>query len=462
MASTKIHSVHTTLVKSLAYISNFSKTEQGNLVETFGCSKDPDIAEKEFLETAELMGSGRSKVLAQHIVQSFKIGEISPEKALKVGREFCDRLLGGKYQYMLAVHTDKKHIHCHIVFNNVSMVDGKTFSYQNDRGKHKSWEKVRSLSDEICNENGLSVIEKAEKSKGKSYYEWDMHRQGQSFKTKLKYALDECIMQSENFEEFLQNAREKNIETVYNPNHKIDLKFRMSGQEKFTRAKTLGWYYETPQIKRRIEQFKLIKTGRSERTKSKIIDTNDSKFAENFGLKNWAEIKNMQEISKMINLLTEKKINTPKELEEASICDYSQRMKLVANLNELQHKIDDVTEIIKDLRTYKKYKSVMDEYRSLGRLRQGSFEKKYHTELSKFSDSKSRLKERYGTSKIPSEEALKHQKKELTEERESLNQTYKEVCKSLQELDTARATLDKFMEKSNEKNIPSRKKDELE
>lgn len=460
MASTKIHSVHTTLVRSLAYISNFAKTENGSLIETFGCSKDPDIAEKEFLQMADLKGSGRSKVLAQHIVQSFKIGEITPEKALEVGRELCDRLLGGEYQYMLAVHTDRKHIHCHIVFNNINMKNGKSFAYLNDRGKNKSWKKLRELSDNICKENDLSVIENPEKNKGKGYYEWDMNKRGLSWKSKLKFALDECIMQSDNFDDFLQKVREKNIEAVYNPNNKIDLKFRMPGQEKFTRAKTLGWFYETEQIKRRIKQFKLIKTGRSEHTSSKLIDTSEGKFAENFGLKNWAEIKNMQEISKMINILTQQNISSPQELESVCIADYGQRMKLVADLNELQHKIDDVSDVIKDVRTYKKYKSLMEEYRSLGKLKQKSFERKYHTELSKFSDSKSKLKELYGSEKIPTEETLKKQRKKLIEQRTALNENYKELCKKLRELDTARATLDNYLDK--EKDIQRIKKDELE
>lgn len=466
MASTNIHSVHTTLARSLAYISNSVKTENGSLVETFGCSKDPDIAEKEFLQMADLKGSGRNKVLAQHIVQSFKIGEISPEKALEVGGELCDRLLGGQYQYMLAVHTDKKHIHCHIVFNNVSMENGRTFSYQNDRGKHKSWEKVRSLSDEICKENGLSVIENPEKSKGKSHYEWDMNRLGLSWKSKLKNCIDECIMHSENFDDFLKKCGDFGIDYSYDPQHKIDLKFMLDEQKlsnpnaKFTRAKTLGWYYETEQIKRRIEQFKLIKTGRSEHTKPKITDTSEEKFAENFGLRNWAEIKNMQEVSKMINILTEQNISSTQELESVSISDYGQRMKLVTDLNDIQHKIDDVFDIIRDVRTYKKYKSVMEEYRSLSKFRQGGFEKKYRTELSKFSDSKGRLKERFGTAKIPSEETLKSQRNELIEQRDSLNERYKNLRKKIKDLDTARATLEQYKAKEIEKN--TRKKDELE
>lgn len=90
----------------------------------------------------------------------------------------------------------------------------------------------------------------------KNYYEWDMNRQGLSWKAKLKFAIDQVIKQSDNFEDFLQKCSESGIEIDYNPNHKIDLKFRMKGQQKWSRAKTLGWYYESKQIVRRIDMYK--------------------------------------------------------------------------------------------------------------------------------------------------------------------------------------------------------------
>ena len=82
------------------------------------------------------------------------------------------------------------------------------------------------LSDELCRENKLSVIENPETSKGKSHYEWDMNRQDISWKAKLKFAIDQVVKESENFEDFLLRCKAHNIEAVYNPNHKIDLKFR--------------------------------------------------------------------------------------------------------------------------------------------------------------------------------------------------------------------------------------------
>lgn len=115
-------------------------------------------SEKDFLDVRNSIGTGRGKIFAQHIIQSFKTNEITPEKAFEIGSELCDKFLKFEYQFLFAVHTDMKNIHCHILFNNVNMVNGKTFETLEDRGK-KSWKTLRRISDEICQKHGLSVIE---------------------------------------------------------------------------------------------------------------------------------------------------------------------------------------------------------------------------------------------------------------------------------------------------------------
>lgn len=107
----------------------------------------------------------------------------------------------------------------------------------------------------LCREHQLSVVENPELGKKQRWYEWSQEKQGLSWKSKLRYELDCLIMRSDSFEDFLDKCRANNIEVDYNPNRKIDLKFRMPEQQKFARAKTLGWYYETSQIKKRIENY---------------------------------------------------------------------------------------------------------------------------------------------------------------------------------------------------------------
>lgn len=462
MATTSIHSITTTQVRALAYITNEDKTDNGVLVSSFMCSEDPDKAEDDFMRIQNNIGTGRNKVLAQHIVQSFKPGEVTPEQALAIGKELCNRFLKNEYQYILAVHTDKKHIHCHIVFNNINMDNGKTFGTLEDRKNEPSWKKLREISDEICKENGLSIVAESDKNKGKSWYEWDKNRQGQSWKTQLKFNLDECITESESFNDFLSKVKEKGIEVNYNPEHKIDLKFRMAGQQKWSRAKTLGWYYETAQIKRRIEQYKLFRTGQTSfRQKTGIIDTSSEKYQLSKSLERWASIHNMKEASKVINILSNQGIDNISDIESKSINDFSERMKLVKELNGIQRSVDELSDVIKAVRKVKKYKPIQEEYKSQKSDKaKRKFAEKYAPDLEKYKAASAFLKAIYKDGKVPSEESLTRQRNELIEQRNNLNEKYKAISEQIKELDYARQTIDDYLR--NERDEKSRKKSTLE
>lgn len=123
MAATKIFPITSTEAKALAYIASPEKTDHGRLIFTSGCSENPYQASRDFAEV-RANGTGLNTVLSQHFIQSFSPGEITPERALEIGKELCEKFLKGEYQYFLAVHTDKNHVHLHCIFNNVNMYDG--------------------------------------------------------------------------------------------------------------------------------------------------------------------------------------------------------------------------------------------------------------------------------------------------------------------------------------------------
>ena len=176
---------------------------------------------------------------------------------MQIGEELCDRFLKGDYQYVLAVHTDKSHIHCHIIFNNTNLYNGLSFTTEHNQGKvsERSWAKLRKISDDICQEHGLSVIEP--KGKGVSHFERDMQIQGKSWKDKLRAKIAEVAFYSKDFEDFLRNCTASGIEYVYKPQNKVKLKFRLKdeGQQKFTRADTLGEEFTPERIAEQIEQI---------------------------------------------------------------------------------------------------------------------------------------------------------------------------------------------------------------
>lgn len=455
MAITNIHSIKTTLDKSIAYIINPSKTENGIYVNSYGCSADCQKATEEFL-TIRNMGTGRGDILALHIHQSFKGDEVTPEQAIKIGEELAEKFLKGKFQYIIATHTNTDNIHNHIIFNNVSFTDFRTFQYTENRQKC-CWKNLRNASDELCREHNISVIENPKES-GKCYFEWQQDIQGKSWKSKLRVIIDETIMESDNFEDFLDRIRKKNIECVYTPENKIKIKFRMQGQERFARGRTLGWYYDEPQIRRRIEQYRFLQSGVSQKAvKTKIIDTSSDVFQTSKGLLHWAEIQNMKETSKIINFLSVNNIRSETELESKATATYNERMMTVMSLNKMQQEIDRLSDTIRLLRAYRKYKPVYDGYRNSNKSKR--YFKEYQADIEKYEGIVRQMNSIYPDKKIPNLENLESQKRSLIQQRSEMNDTYKRIVAELKEIEFAQTTINDYIKNMNRS---QKRKQELE
>lgn len=193
------------------------------------------------------------------MIQSFAPGEVTPEQAMQIGEELCDRYLKGDYQYVIAVHNDKDHLHCHVIFNNTNLYNGLSFTTEHNQGRksERAWAELREISDEICAEHGISVISEPEKGHGVSHFERDMQKEGKSWKEKLRVRIAEVMLYSHDFKDFLEKCSECGIEYVYKPSNKVKLKFRLSGdgQQKFTRADTLGADFTPERITEQIAEI---------------------------------------------------------------------------------------------------------------------------------------------------------------------------------------------------------------
>ena len=191
------------------------------------------------------------------MIQSFAPGEVTPEQAMQIGEELCDRYLKGDYQYVIAVHHDKSHLHCHIIFNNTNLYNGLSFTTEHNQGRksERAWAELREISDEICAEHGISVIEPI--GKGVSHYENEMQKEGKSWKEKLRVRIAEVMLYSRDFADFLRNCTASGIEYVYTPQNKYKLKFKLSGdgQQRFTRADTLGADFTPERITEQIAEI---------------------------------------------------------------------------------------------------------------------------------------------------------------------------------------------------------------
>ncbi|MBQ3138637.1 MAG: relaxase/mobilization nuclease domain-containing protein [Ruminococcus sp.] len=447
MATTKLHGIRSTLNKSIEYIIDPWKTRNGSLVISNGCSTSGQTAQTEF-ENVRKQGSGRSKILAQHIIQSFAPGEITPEEAQVVGLEFCQKLLGENYQYILATHVDHEHIHNHIIVNNTNSNTHNTFETEFNQGKksERAWAKVRELSDEICKKYCLSVIQNPENNRGKTHYEWDMSRQGLSWKAKLKLAIDNAIKESDDFAVFLLKCAQNGILVYYNPEHTIDLKFMLAEQKernpraKFTRAKTLGWFYETEQIKSRIVHYK---KAMEYKPKARIVrvpvQVEDNKF-----IRDSIDRSNMKLTSKAMNILTKYGV-TAEEAKAESIAAFSERVALVQELNAISDEIKELEERPETLRKFWAFKPYYDEYKSLSGRKQEKYKKAHGGTLSDYHELKKKLLEWYPSGHVPTAEKLNKHIAELRKQSAQKNARYRAIKLKADELSQAANEIEQYL-----------------
>lgn len=437
MAYTKIHPIKSTVEKAIAYITNPEKTDEKIYVSSFACSEQTAFLE---FEKTRNKHHYSGKNLAYHCIQSFKPNEVTPEQAHKIGIQTADELLKGKYEYVISTHVDRGHIHNHLIICGVNFENGLSFGTEHDRKNNPAWKQLRKISDDICIENKLSVIEMPEKGYGKCYYEWLQDMKKNSYKSKLKNAIDSCVMNSDSFDDFLNR-----MQNEMNYEYKIrghSLSFRAEEQERFTRCsrKSLGWYYDPEQIKKRIDRQVKKRTATISKDTG-FYQINDDKAV---GLNRWAALKNMQEASRLLNFLSDYGVGSVEQLDEKISDMYDQRFDVVQKLNDYESSIIEQRELLKMLNTYWKMKAVHDEF-----LRSSSkekFKREHSKELSIFNSSKEWLREKYTGTTLPNRAVLEMKITEEETQREALLENYHDIKNSLNSLETAKGKIERYFE----------------
>ena len=352
MAVTKVHPIKTTLKKAIDYICNGNKTDDEIYVTTHLCSREN--AHKEFELTKKQFHS-RTKTLAHHLIQSFVPEEVVFEEAHQVGIELCERILGGKYEYILATHIDKYHIHNHIIFNSIDVDEGKVYhSY------YGSYMNIRNQSDRLCKEHNLSVIDletrreinEIKRRKFVNWYDWNEDKKGSSYKSKLQFDIDRIIKRSINWQDFLDRMESYGYEIKFGKH----IAFRKEGQQRFTRAKTIGVNYTEEKIKDRILN--------TEKELGNIIDIkNNEKVKSNKGYERWATKHNMTTAAGTMIAIRDKGFHSMTELK-------SEIKRLSSRANQLRKEFRDkefeqkrIKEITKQLKICINKKAHYDGYR---------------------------------------------------------------------------------------------------
>ena len=292
MAYTKIHAIKATVDKAIDYICNPEKTDEKMFVSSYACS--PETAAYDFKYTLDHCREN-SPNKAYHLIQAFAPGEVGFEEAHRIGKELADKLLEGKYSYVVTTHIDKEHVHNHIIFCAADNIEHNKY-----HDCKQSYYHIRKLSDELCKEHNLSVIIPGAQ-RGKKYKEWQSNKNGSAWKTQIRKDINFCIKSASTYEEFLLLMRAKGYEIkgeTFEEGAAKYISFRPLDKERFVRgsAKSLGKEYTKERIRERIERKRERKAVIPKRDYSarRLIDTSDEKFQNSPGLQRWAAIENLK------------------------------------------------------------------------------------------------------------------------------------------------------------------------
>lgn len=437
MAVTKIKAIRGTLSKAIAYILNPEKTDEKLLVSSYGCASETAAREFEWTrKIAEQKGMNPVRIIARHVIQSFEIGEVTPELAHEIGKQFADEILGGKYEYVLTTHIDKDHVHNHLIFNAVDFVD-----YHAYKSYKRIYYDMREVSDRLCKENGLSVIPPSQ-NKGMSYKEYTEAKRGTSWKQKLKQTIDRLVITAKDYDDFLRLMQEAGYEIKTGKY----ISFRAEGQERFTRSKTIGENYTEERIKERIAG-RTPRRSRKQTTPKGISLIGDIqeriRLIDSKGYEHKAKLTILKEAARTLNYLTENNLLQYADLEKKVEDVHSSYDRTGKELKGVEARLREVQPLIKNISNYQRLKPVYDAFQKA--KDKPGFKAKHEAELVIFEAARSTLLAMQGDEKLPSLKTLKAEQAQLFEEQERLYAERNRLKKEAKQIETIKSNVDTFL-----------------
>lgn len=437
MAVTKIKAIRGTLSKAIAYILNPEKTDEKLLVSSYGCASETAAREFEWTRRiAEQKGMNPVRIIARHVIQSFEIGEVTPELAHEIGKQFADEILGGKYEYVLTTHIDKDHVHNHLIFNAVDFVD-----YHAYKSYKRIYYDMREVSDRLCKENGLSVIPPSQ-NKGMSYKEYTEAKRGTSWKQKLKQTIDRLVITAKDYDDFLRLMQEAGYEIK--PGKYIS--FRAEGQDRFTRSKTIGENYTEERIKERIAGRTPRRSQRQTTPKgiSLIGDIQERiRLIDSKGYEHKAKLTILKEAARTLNYLTDNNLLQYADLEKKVEDVHSSYDRTGKELKGVEARLREVQPLIKNISNYQRLKPVYDAFQKA--KDKPGYKAKHEAELVIFEAARSTLLAMQGDEKLPSLKTLKAQQQRLLDEQQRLYDERAKLKKEVKQIETIKSNVDTFL-----------------
>ena len=354
----KGQSVICSLTERTDYVKNPEKTENGALVYAHGCT--PQLVAAEFALSKRLYAqrTGRKEpgVIACHVRQSFKTGEVTPEEANRVGCELAERFLKGKHAYIVCTHTDKRHIHNHIIFNSTTL-DG-TAKFRDFLGSGRA---VGRLSDLICLEHGLSVIANPRRYTNPTYGKWLGEKKPPSHRDVLRADIDAALARKpKSFDELLGLLRQSGWEVSAGAH----VTFRRDGQ-RATRIRSLGEGYSEVEL-RAVIGGSSTHTPRGKRESANLLIDIEAKLAEGKGggYERWAKVFNVKQIAKTLLYLQEHGIKSREELSAHADAASEKLSATKERIAALDARIAEVNALRGQIIAYAKTREVFAEYKA--------------------------------------------------------------------------------------------------
>ncbi len=450
LAATRLIALHKNKGKSVAvclksrtdYAQNPDKTNKGELVSSYECS--PLTADEEFMLSKrqyELMTGRRQKndVIAYQIRQSFKPGEIAAEEANKVGYELAMRFTKGKYAFIVATHTDREHIHNHIIYNSTALDSTRKF-----RDFLLSGLAVQRLSDLICLEHQLSVIEiKPYRERQKR----TLYPPRESNRDKLCAVIDNILLNEKpaSFEGFLQKLEQQSYEIKRGKYTSV----KGTRQKRFIRFRTLGAGYSEDEIKAVIageaEHRPHQKQPPKEQPFHLLVDI-QAKLSEgkSEGYARWAKRYNLKEMSKTLIFLQENKIGSIEEMQERVDAATAHYHKLGDSMKASEKRLTEIAVLKAHIINYAKTRPIYDAYRKTGYSKR--FLESHRAEIALHKAAKAAFDES-NLKTLPKVKALDAEYSKLLTEKKARYPDYRKAKEEMQELLRAKRNVELFFAK---------------
>lgn len=441
----------------LDYGKNPEKTEDGKYISSYEC--DPATVAAEFLlaKASYKAMTGREQkqgedVLCYQIRHSFYPGEITPEEANRVSYDLAMRWTKGRHAFIVTTHTDKQHIHSHIYYNSTTL--DYTRKFRNFWGSSFA---LRRLSDRLCLENGLSIVENPKpRSKGKfrNYGEWQAgQKKPLTYQDRLRAAIDTALAKKPaDFPAFLSLMEQAGYEVKQ---RRGAISFRAPGQERFTRLRsdTLGEGYSETDIRAALSGSRQ-RPGQPRQKINLAIDIQSRLQGKGPSYERWAKVFNLKQMAAALAYLQDNGLTDYEQLEQKATAATEHFHKLSDQIKSTEAALHTNMELKAATVQYAKTRPVFEKYKASKYSKK--FLAEHEADIELYRAACADFKAILGGAKLPKMDTLKEEGRKLSEQKKKLYAEYRKTKADMQEVTTIKANIDYLLGYSE----PGRKKEQ--